>query len=231
MTVAPCSPKPKLTKTHKQPAREACSRPERLSTRRQPTFVERLQRGDVQAFQELVQRHQASMIKTARHYVADQAAAEEVVQDTWMGVLRGLPRFEQRSSLKTWIFRILLNRARTRGRRDARTVSFSHISDQPEVLESIIEDKHCGQTIWSAPAHSGPDHSLRRKQARSALHRALDGLPENQRTVVEMRDIEGADFREVCDALKITSANQRVLLHRGRARLRDNLAQDWSARL
>lgn len=232
MTAAMRLPEPKPAPLHTQRRlTQERARPERLAPRRPQSLVERLQSGDAAAFQEVVERYHASMLKTARHYVSDQATAEEVVQDTWMGVLRGLPRFERRSSLKTWIFRILLNRARTRGRRDARTVHFSQLSDEPEVLEAIIEDRHSGQTLWSAPAHSGPDRSLRRKQARQALHRALDTLPENQRTVVKMRDIEGADFREVCDALQISSANQRVLLHRGRARLRDSLGQDWGARL
>jgi RNA polymerase sigma-70 factor (ECF subfamily) len=207
-----------LTLTTQRPAPEALRTP-----RRAEDLIERLLRRERGAFEEVVRLYQEPMIKLALDFVQDLAAAEEVVQDTWIGVLRGLHRFEHRASFKTWLFRILLNRARTRGKRDARLVSFSRVSAEPAVIDALLDANDDGEQRWSAPARRDPERDLRRKQARAILRDALDALPEQQRAVVAMRDLEDADFRDICDALQISPANQRVLLHRGRARLRQHL--------
>jgi RNA polymerase sigma-70 factor (ECF subfamily) len=214
----PDAPAAHLTTATHRPAPEALRPPKRAED-----LIERLLRRERGAFEEVVRLYQEPMLKLALDFVQDLAAAEEVVQDTWIGVLRGLHRFERRASFKTWLFRILLNRARTRGKRDARLVSFSRVSAEPAVIDALLDANDDGEHRWSAPARRDPERDLRRKQARALLRDALDALPEQQRAVVAMRDLEDADFRDICDALQISPANQRVLLHRGRARLRQHL--------
>ncbi len=188
-------------------------------------LLARLVEGDRVASREFVELHQASMVKLAMVFVSDRAVAEEVVQETWMGFFRGLEKFQRRASLKTWLFRILTNRARTRGRRDARMVAFSCLGEDQEMVDRLIEDRG-GDHPWAfaaAEAHTNPERALRCDQARRRLLEAMEQLPTNQRAVLVMRDMEGAEFREVCEALDISPANQRVLLHRGRVRLRGML--------
>ncbi len=191
-------------------------------------LVARLRAGDEDAFRELLDRYDAPLRRVARTYVATDTAADEVVQDTWLGVLRGIDRFEQRSSLKTWIFRILMNIARTRGTRDKRSVPFSSLGPEGDDEPTIAADRFQGPDgrypgHWSAFPTRWHDHPEIRAVAHETLdvvRAALDMLPPAQQEVVRLRDLEGWTSFEVCNALGLTETNQRVLLHRGRAKLR-----------
>jgi RNA polymerase sigma-70 factor, ECF subfamily len=187
-------------------------------------LVERLRAGDEQAFEALVRRHDAAMRRVARTFVRTDAAADDVVQEAWLGVIRGLEAFEGRSSLRTWIFSILVNQARTRGARDARSVPFSALaeSDQPTVDPAAFGR----DGRWrSAPARldGDPETGLLTAELRARLLEAVDELPPAQRAVITLRDIAGMPADEVCELLDVTDANQRVLLHRARARVRGAL--------
>lgn len=155
--------------------------------------------------------------------MADHGAAEEVVQDTWVGVIKGLPLFERRASLKTWIFRILVNRARTRGVRDGRMINFSAL-ETPDSEPSILNDRLSANGRWVQPptlwAEQDPEAVLLRDETADFLHEAIDQLPPAQRAVVMLRDVHGADAKEVCNILGITETNQRVSLHRARTKIR-----------
>jgi RNA polymerase sigma-70 factor (ECF subfamily) len=179
-------------------------------------LLARLRRGDEAAFAGLVSRYQRPMLRLARSLVANDAVAEEAVQDTWMGVVRGIDRFQGRSSLRTWLFRILVNRARSAG---ARERSAAPLPAQPAVDPSSFTPS--GQ--WAEPVVPWPEDADRRLDAAAwlpVLAAALDNLPERQRQVVLLRDVEGLTNKETCGVLGITSGNQRILLHRGRSRLR-----------
>jgi RNA polymerase sigma-70 factor (ECF subfamily) len=190
-------------------------------------LVESLRRGDEAAFMALVRRHGPQMLRVARMYVGSDAAAEDVVQETWLGVIQGLDRFEERSSLKTWIFRILVNRARTRGERESRTRPFSSLDAEAEGLEPAVDpgrfDAH-GRFAgyWSAPPDAGsvPEDAVMLTELGQQLIGVLDGLPPAQRTVITLRDVHGLSSAEVCDLLGLSEVNQRVLLHRARSRAR-----------
>jgi RNA polymerase sigma-70 factor (ECF subfamily) len=198
------------------------------TTENDDALVDRLRAGDDDAFRELLDRYDASLRRVARSYVATDNAADEVVQDTWLGVLRGIDRFEQRSSLKTWIFRIMLNIARTRGARDKRSVPFSSLGAEDDVEPTIVADRFQGPDgrypgHWAAFPTRWHDHPEIRSLAHETLHvvrEALDHLPPAQQEVVRLRDLEGWTSAEVCNALDLSETNQRVLLHRGRAKLR-----------
>jgi RNA polymerase sigma-70 factor, ECF subfamily len=180
----------------------------------------RLRDGDEQAFTELVQRYHTSMLRLAMSFVSSQAVAEEVVQDTWLAVLRGLDRFEERSSLRTWVFTILVNRARTTGVREARSVP---VADPGPVVDA---SRFGPNGAWAVPPEPWAEEAENRVDAvkLSGLVRdGLDGLPGRQREVVVLRDVEGMSSAEVCEVLAISEANQRVLLHRGRSKLRQVL--------
>lgn len=182
-------------------------------------LLDRLRGGDEEAFVMLVHRYQPPMLRLARSMVPSQAVAEEVVQDTWMGVVRGIDRFEGRSSLKTWLFRILVNRARS--------------AQSRERPEAPIEETHAVDPIrfdtrgqWADPLAPWPEDAVDRLDAAMwspILKAAIDGLPTRQRQVVILRDVEGLSSVEVCDVLRISVGNQRILLHRGRSRLREVL--------
>jgi len=182
-------------------------------------LLSRLQDGDEEAFVTLVARYQQPMLRFARTMVHTQAVAEEVVQDTWMGVVRGIDRFEGRSSLKTWLFRILTNRARSTG---AREPSHAPI----EALHSVDPSRFTTNGQWADPLDRWTEDSEDRLDAATwspMLKAALDDLPPRQRQVVMLRDVEGLSNEETCAVLDITSGNQRILLHRGRSRLREIL--------
>jgi RNA polymerase sigma-70 factor (ECF subfamily) len=191
-------------------------------------IVDRLRAGDEAAFMELVQRHQAGMFRVARMYVSSQAVAEEVVQDTWIGVLHGIGRFEGRSSLRTWIYRILTNIAKTRGVREGRSVPFSALMgddlDAPSVEPAWfggVDDASPG--AWSTlPAdwRGIPEERLLGNEILAVVRAAIDALPPMQAEVIRMRDVEGWSSEEVRNALDLTETNQRVLLHRARSRVR-----------
>ncbi len=186
-----------------------------------------LRRGDEAAFAALVDRHHASMIRVARGYVATAAAAEEAVQEAWLGVLQGLDRFERRSSLKAWIFSIVANCARTRGARERRTVPFSSLAAEGEDAgpavepERFLDDGHPRWPgHWSQEPEPWSDEALVSRETLEAIAAAMERLPPMQRSVMTMRDVEGLGSEETCQVLGISEANQRVLLHRARSKVR-----------
>jgi RNA polymerase sigma-70 factor (ECF subfamily) len=187
-------------------------------------LLARLRSGDEQAFIILVRQYRPTMLRLAACYVPSAAVAEEVVQDTWLGFLKGLDRFEGRSSVRTWLFRILVNRARTAGTRERRSLA---IADLQAAVDGSRFDASGG---WSAPPQPWTDLVDERLTARKLADKvrtALVDLPGRQREVVTLRDIEGLSSQEVCDVLDLTEANQRVLLHRGRSRLRQLLESEY----
>jgi RNA polymerase sigma-70 factor, ECF subfamily len=202
----------------------------RAATEQDLALVEALRAGDETVFMMLVERYQPAMLRIAMMYVSTRAVAEDVVQDAWVGVLKGLDRFEGRSSLRTWIFRILVNTAKTRGQREARSVPFSSVwAADPEVEPSVDPDRflslgHPGSPgRWAEPPAgwmSTPEERLLSKETLAEVSRAIDALPPNQREVITMRDVLGWTSAEVRNALDISETNQRVLLHRARAKVR-----------
>ncbi len=193
-------------------------------------LVQRLVAGDEAAFTSLVDRYHARLLRLATTFVSDRTAAEEVVQDTWIGVINGLPAFEGRSALKTWIFRILTNRAKTRGVRDARSVPFSALANPESEHEPAVDPARFQPNgMWADPPHrwddDTPEKLLMRQEAVRRLKEDIAQLPPNQRAVVTLRDIEGLGSDEVCNILEISETNQRVLLHRARSKLRLGLEE------
>ena len=200
-------------------------------------LVELLRAGDERAFVALIEKFHLPMLRLASAYVGDRAVAEEVVQDTWLGVLRGLDRFEARSSLKTWIFHILVNIARTRGVREKRTIPWSQVWDPgaTDAFEPAVEAgrfRPADAPRWpggwiSFPASWGemPEERLLSGETRGLIQAAIDALPASQREVVSLRDRDGWTAAEVCDVLQISETHQRVLLHRGRSHIRRALEQ------
>jgi RNA polymerase sigma-70 factor (ECF subfamily) len=187
------------------------------------SLLARLRDGDEQAFTTLVERYHSSMLRLAKSFVPSQAVAEEVVQDTWLAVLRGLGRFEERSSLRTWVFTILVNRARSTGVREARSVP---VADPGPVVDASRFGPSGG---WAVPPEHWAEEAENRVDAvklSGLLRGGLDALPGRQREVVLLRDVEGLSSAEVCQVLAISEANQRVLLHRGRNRLRQALESE-----
>jgi RNA polymerase sigma-70 factor, ECF subfamily len=183
-------------------------------------FLERLRAGDEAAFVALVAAHHDAMLRLASNFVSSRAVAEEVVQDTWLGVVRGIDRFEGRSSLRTWLLTILVNRARTAGVRESRSVA---IGDAAPAVDRARFD---ATGAWaSPPEHWVEDAEERLGAAALATHisAALEQMPPRQRAVVTLRDVDGLDSDEVCEVLSLSQGNQRVLLHRGRSQLRQAL--------
>jgi RNA polymerase sigma-70 factor, ECF subfamily len=190
----------------------------------QRSELERLRAGDEQTFIELVARHHDAMVRVARSFVPSYAVAEEAVQDTWLAVLRGLDGFEGRSSFQTWLYRILVNRARSIGVREHHHVP----TDDHERSVDPSRFDESGQ--WSLPPEQWSDdldERLHAGELAASIWSALDELPGLQRSVVALRDVEGLRSTEVCDLLDITAANQRVLLHRGRSRMRAALETEF----
>lgn len=197
-------------------------------------LVAALRSGDENAFLSLVERHQRALLRVAHGYVGSRSVAEEVVQDTWLSVLQGLAGFEGRAALKTWIFRILANRARTRGAREARTIPFADLAggqagdDGPAVDPDLFVPDGQPQAGWWAARPGSwaaiPEERLLAAETRAAIEAAIEALPASQRTVIALRDVEGWSAEEVRELLEISDANQRVLLHRARARVRQALA-------
>ena len=193
----------------------------------------RLRAGNEAAFAELVDRWSPAMLRIARAYVATAHSAEDAVQDAWLGVIQGLPRFERRSSLRTWVFTILVNQARRRGAREARTVPLSDLSRDDDTGPTVDPDRFQGPDDahpggWKPTARpvsweGHPEGRALAGEALRLLESALTMLPPRQRTVVTLRDVQGLTPDEACEVLGITAQNQRVLLHRGRAALRKSL--------
>lgn len=188
------------------------------------TLVESLRAGDERAFETLVERYHGSLVRIAMIYVANPGAAEDVAQETWLAVLEGIERFEGRSSLKTWIFRILTNRAKTRGERDRRQIPISPIADddEPEVpLDRFLSaDDPQRPGAWATPPRAWPEERLLRRETLERLGAAIAELSPTQQAVIVLRDVEGFSAAEVAASLEISAGNERVLLHRARSRVR-----------
>lgn len=192
-------------------------------------LLARLRQGDEEAFDELVTRHHSALIRMAMGYVADREVAEEVVQDTWMAVIEGLGRFEGRSSLRTWIFGIMIHKAKDRGVREKRHTTFSSFESLDDDSEETIDPSRFHQSgewagHWAFPPQpwddQTPEKLLASQQAVNAMNKAIEALPRTLRDVLILRDVEGVDAKEACDILKITETNLYVRLHRARERVR-----------
>jgi RNA polymerase sigma-70 factor (ECF subfamily) len=193
-------------------------------------LIDRLRGGDEATFVCLVNSFSASLKRLALAFVSTDAVADEVVQETWLAVLTGITRFEGRSSVKTWIFKILTNRAKTRAIRERRTINFSELEDPMEPDRPAVDPTrflpaahptHPGH--WASPLEAwsaSAEDAVVAREMMGVLEREMDRLPPAQRVVVALRDMHGWPAAEVCDVLGLSEANQRVLLHRGRSRLR-----------
>jgi RNA polymerase sigma-70 factor (ECF subfamily) len=194
------------------------------------SLIEQLRGGNEAAFEVLIERYTNAMLRLALVYVSVWAVAEEVVQETWLAVLESLGRFEGRSSLKTWMFRILTNRAKTRAQREGRSIPFSSLLDcGPEFPEPAIDHErfwpveHQSSGHWAsfpATCQEMPEERLLSQETRTCIHRAIAALPPTQLEIISLRDIEGWTAKETCALLGISEVNQRVLLHRARAKVR-----------
>ena len=192
-------------------------------------LIAALRNGDEAAFCTLVDTYHPRMLRVARAYVVDPTVADEVVQDTWLRVLRSIDRFESRSSLKTWIFRILVNTAIGWATRERRSIPLSRLARDAEGREPALESERFlpADAQWpghwtSLPASWGtaPEARLLAREVQDLIRAAIEALPMGQRTVVALRDVEGWTSEDVCNALRISESNQRVLLHRGRSKVR-----------
>jgi RNA polymerase sigma-70 factor (ECF subfamily) len=185
-----------------------------------------LRAGDEAAFLALVSRHQSAMLRIAMTYVRSRAVAEEVVQEAWIGVLRGLHRFEGRSSLRSWIFSILVNCAKSRGAHELRTIPMSALSPDPDddapsvTPDRFRQDGDRWAGHWSDPPEPWPDERVASAELVALVREALETLPATQRTVMSLRDLDGWESEEVCELLGVSEGNQRVLLHRARSKVR-----------
>jgi RNA polymerase sigma-70 factor, ECF subfamily len=201
-------------------------------------LIAALSRGDADAFAELIDRHSRAMVRVAMAYVPSRAAAEEVVQETWIAVMRGIDRFEGRSSLKTWIFRILTNVAMRSGARERRSVPFSALARAEDTGEPTVDpDRFLPADHELFPGHWAimparwptPEEGLLAGETREVIAAAIAELPVAQRTVIALRDVEGWSSDEVREALEISAGNQRILLHRARSRVRNAIESYYGA--
>lgn len=188
-------------------------------------LLERLLKGDERAFVDLVGRYHESLVRVARYYVANDASAEDVAQDTWIAVLRGLERFEGRSTLKTWLFRICVNRARTTGVREHRSIPVDVMAAEASVSPSRFNQGG----MWidpPAPFTDAIDDALVNGPLVRLVHASIARLPATSRAVVTLRDVEGLTTAEVAELLELSEANVRVILHRCRAKIRSEVETD-----
>ncbi len=193
-----------------------------------PEFVDRLRRGEHDAYRALVRRFHASLVRFAASIIGSHAQAEEVVQDSWIAVYSGVGRFEGRSSLVTWIFSIVMNRARTRVSREGRTVGLGALmegtspSERGVPLSEFKPDGHWVEVprLWD---ELNPERIVGGRQLWDHVQTVIDGLPAGQKAVILLRDMEGRDAEETCEVLEISAENQRVLLHRARSRIRKEI--------
>lgn len=192
-------------------------------------LLARLTQGDEEAFDKLVARHHSGLIRMAMAYVADREVAEEVVQDTWMAVIEGVGRFEGRSSLRTWIFGIMIHKAKDRGVREKRHTTFSSFESIDDDGDEAVDPSRFHQSgewagHWAFPPQPWDDRTpeklLASQQAVDAMIQAIDVLPRSLKDVLILRDVEGVDAKEVCEILKISQTNFYVRLHRARERVR-----------
>jgi len=185
-------------------------------------LLERLLAGDEKAFTELVVRYNATLIRLALYYVNGLASAQDVAQDTWIAVMRGADRFEGRSSFKTWLFRILVNRARTTGTKESRTIPV----DPTDSGATVSAARFDGGGAWRVPPEpftEAIDNAVANEKVIRLVHESIARLPEPQQSVVTLRDAEGLSTMEVAELLGLSEANVRVILHRGRARVRNDV--------
>lgn len=185
--------------------------------------IRRLRSGDEAAFAGLVGAHHTALVRFAMLFVADRSIAEEIVQDAWMAVVTGVEAFEGRAAIKSWIFSIVANKAKTRGVREKRTVAFSDLTVGGD--DAAVDPERFGSNGgWLTPPGrwdgDTPERNLLRAETLAVARQAMAALPANQRAVVTLRDVEGLDAAEVCNVLELSETNQRVLLHRGRAKVR-----------
>ena len=198
-------------------------------------LIAALRRGDEAAFMRLVEQYQTAMVRLAQVYVGDLSVAEEVAQDAWLSALKNLDRFEARSSFKTWLFHILVNGAKTRGQRERRSMPFSALGEPADpdgdAGPSVAPERFMGEDGafaggWLSPPASWeqlPEDRIASQETRACVLEAIARLPQNQASVIHLRDVEGYSAEEVCDLLGIGATNQRVLLHRARSRVRQAL--------
>jgi RNA polymerase sigma-70 factor (ECF subfamily) len=187
-------------------------------------LLERLRAGDRAAFARLVQLHGGALLRLATTFVQSPAVAEEVVQDSWLAALDKLGDFEGRSTLRTWLFQIVANKSRTRGAREGRSVPFSSLAGAEDEREPAVSpDRFDEGGMWKEPpgpwSEQNPERLAQGVQTRAAIEQAIAALPEAQREVITLRDIEGLEAGEICNLLGVTLSNQRVLLHRARAKV------------
>ncbi len=192
-------------------------------------LVRRVRAGDRSAFAGLVRRHGGALLRFARLFVRETSAAEEVVQDTWMAVLEGLDGFEGRASFKTWLYRILANRARTRAVREGRTVPFSALAETEGDEHAVDPERFDAGGMWRDPPVGWTDETPERlaleAETRQVMEAAVQALPPAQRAVLVLRDEDGLETEEICNLLDLTVTNQRVLLHRARTRVRQAIEE------
>ena len=190
-------------------------------------LIRRLLAGEEAAFLGLVSQHNGTLLRVARGFLASGSVAEEVVQETWMAVLKGLPKFQGRSALKTWIFRILANRARTRARKEGRSIPMSALGKLDQNGKPVVDvDRFTTTGMWARPPTEfggTPDSMADRSEIREQVESAIATLPDRQRLVITLRDLDGCSSDEVCNVLEISATNQRVLLHRARSKVRQAL--------
>ncbi|GKS64809.1 RNA polymerase sigma24 factor [Nitrospira sp.] len=200
-----------------------------VATNPEEPLLARLRRGDGGTFDKLVTKHHGALIRMAMGYVADREVAEEVVQDTWIAVIEGLGRFEGRSSLRTWIFGIMIHKAKDRGVREKRHVTFSAFDSKSDENDEAVDPARFHQSgewagHWAIPPQpwdeQTPEKLLASQQAVSAMQRAIEALPPTLKEVLILRDVEGVEAKEACHILKITETNLYVRLHRARERVR-----------
>lgn len=199
----------------------------RSPTATDAALVDALRAGSEVAFRLVVTRHHSAMVRLAETYLPSRAVAEEVAQETWLAVLEGIGRFEGRSSLKTWIFHILVNRARTRGVREHRTLPFTALpcddTGNGVSPDRFLDDSHRWAGHWSRPPAPWTDataDSITEDETLAVVGQTVQKLPDRQRQVITLRDIEGLTSQEVCSLLELSEVNQRVLLHRARSQVR-----------
>jgi RNA polymerase sigma-70 factor, ECF subfamily len=207
---------------------------ERRPSAEEIALLAKLRAGDERAFETLVNRHYGTMLAVAQTYVSSRAVAEEVVQEAWLGVLKGLDGFEGRSSLSTWIMRILANIAMTRGGREARSIPYASLATEgdehpvePERFRGAADGFPGHWRAYPADWHRLPEEALGQRETLRVTVDAIAGLPPAQRAVITMRDVEGRGSDEVCSLLGVSEGNQRVLLHRARSRVRAALERHF----
>ena len=204
----------------------------------QAKLVDALRRGEESAFAYLLDTEDRLLRVVARRFVSTDAAVSEVVADTWLAVIEGIDRFEGRSTIRTWLVRILMNKARTRGVRDARSVPFASLIPNDDDLAGFDTDQFRGDSRRRYPGHwtaipadwsTMPAERFEASITMDAVRSAIAALPESQRAVIVLRDVEGWSSGEICDALDLTDSNERVLLHRARGAVRRALSDQIEA--